>query len=169
MISKISSWKILVQLRWTVLLLVLGLVSIGLISAQADDLTGVWITDIGEYTQVGNLLEMTFNNGNFEFTLDGTLLTRGTYTARNGRYTTQITDVYGGAFDSNVGLESRWYSQEQLRIALRPIFTIFMSVADFNIMINEMFSTETGTYSISGNILTMKIDGETESFTYRRN
>jgi len=159
MVNKHSFWKILV---------VLGFLNVRFVNAQTDDLTGTWTTNIGDYTQVGSQLEMKFNNGNFETTLDGKLLSRGIYTASSGKYTTQTTYVHGGAFDNRLGLQSRWYSQEQLRTVLRPIYTQIMSVEDFNTMIDEMFSIETGTYSLKGNILTMKKDDQIELLTYRR-
>jgi len=43
-----------------------------------------------------------------------------------------------------------------------------MSIEDFNAIIGEMFLTEKGYYSITGDVLTMRKEGETESLTCTR-
>ncbi|MCL2443691.1 MAG: hypothetical protein FWD13_09565 [Treponema sp.] len=148
-----------------IIAIIFGLIISTHAAAQSNTIVGTWVLDIGGITNIGNQVEMIFdNNGSIESRLDGVPLTRGHYTASNGRYTTQTTSVYGSSFR----IEARWYSQQELRNALRNMFLQLMSIHDFNELIDSMFASETGTFSISGNILTMRKDGETESFKYIR-
>ena len=153
--------------RMVLVFFVFRLFGVVQVFAQTSDLNGTWVANIGDYTQMGNRLEMTFNNGNFESTLDGNYISRGIYTASNGRYTTQTTHIFGDNF-YEIGLESRWYSQEQIRDILVPIYRMVFTLEDANALVDYMFILETGTYSVSGNILTMKKDDEVESFSFTR-
>jgi len=88
--------------------------------------------------------EFKFNNGSFEASTDGIPAFKGTYTASSGRMTITITQVYGGS----IGLDSKWYSRADLKA---------LGVDDANL--NTIFSPQTGTYSISGNNLTLTLSG----------
>ncbi|GHV95237.1 hypothetical protein AGMMS50293_15570 [Spirochaetia bacterium] len=148
--------------RISLMLLAFGLIIAGQANAQTNSLNGTWVIGVGDYTQVGNLLEMTFNNGYFETILDGVSFTRGTYTVSGGKYTTQTTDVYGSYFK----LESKFYSKAELIIGLKKILgTNYVLIEE---SIDDMFLPETGIFSINGNILTMKKDSETESVIYTK-
>jgi len=145
-------------------MLVFGFLSVGQVNAQTDDLAGVWTADITDFTDTGKQLEMTFSKGNFEVKLDGVFFSKGTYTASGGKYKTQTTSVYGTIFQ----LDKKWYTQDQLKTALRPSLTTVMTVEQFNEIIDSMFFPETGTYSIKDKTLTMKKDGEAQSLTYTK-
>ena len=67
------------------------------------------------------VIELTLNNGSFLISLDdgyvgynGPFL-RGTYTTNtyNDRYTETVSEVHGGSAD---GLDSRWYSKEEIQV-----------------------------------------------------
>ncbi|GBU28652.1 hypothetical protein R84B8_02212 [Treponema sp. R8-4-B8] len=157
MISKYIYLKILV-------ILVFGFLNVGLVNAQTDDLSGVWTTTISNITQVSKQMEITFNDGNFEVKLDGIFFSKGTYSAAGGIYKMQTTVFYGTTFK----LDSKWYTQEQLRAALKASFSKMMTVEKFNEIIDRMYSLDTGTYSVKDNVLTMKRDNETQSLTYTK-
>jgi len=146
------------------LMLVFGFLGVGLVNAQTDDLSGGWVTNITDFTQTDKQMEMTFNNGNFEIKLGGIFFSKGTYSASGGKFKAQTTVVYGAGFK----LDSKWYSQDQLKTALRPSFLKIMTEEKLNELIDNMFLPETGAYSIKDNVLTMKKDGETQSLTYNR-
>jgi len=145
-------------------ILAFGFLNVGFAAAQTDDFSGVWVTNITDITQTSKQMEMTFNNGNFEVKVDGVFFSRGTYSAAGGKYTTQATSFYGTSFKLN----SRWYSQDRLRTALKSSFLKIMEEDKFNSIIDNMFSSQIGTYTIKGDTLTMKKDGETQSLTYTR-
>ena len=157
MLSRYFYSKILVILAF-------GFLNVGLVSAQTDDLSGVWVTSITDITKTTKQMEMTFDNGNFEVKLDDVFFSKGTYSAAGGKYTTQATSFYGTSFQLN----SRWYSQEQLRSALKSSFLKIMEADRFNAIIDSMFVSRTGAYTIKGNTLTMKNDGEKDALTYTK-
>ena len=69
---------------------------------------------------------------------------KGSYTASNGSITTTITAVNGALFPQS-GLESKLYNKAELKAA----GVAGLSDAD----IDQMFTPDTMTYSISGNTL----------------
>ena len=160
MVNKIFS------LKKMVIIWVFGLIFVDVVNAQTNDLSGIWITTIGEYTQVGSLLEMKFDNGNFTISLDGIFFTKGTYTANSGIYTIKTSSVYGTWFM----LEAKWYSQDEIKTALKILLgpDRFKNLEEMFAGVDSMFIIETGTYSVTGNRLTMRKDGETLSLTYNR-
>jgi len=94
--------------------------------------------------------EWNFNNGSFETLTDGIKL-KGTYTTSNGRLNLTITHVQ---YDASYGLGSNWYSRADLK-------ALGASDAD----LNDIFTQITGTYSISGNTLTLTNSDGTSRYT----
>ena len=120
---------------------------------------GTWI-DEGEET-------MTVNNGNWEITIDGSPAMKGTLTTSGGTYSLTITEVNFGHKDLSIYLaygflEPKWYTRTQFRTASSS----FGTVTDSDL--NQIYFTQTGPYSISGNKLTMTMDGVPSNFTKRR-
>lgn len=114
----------------------------GTTSGVADPgLNGTWAS--GYY-------EITFDNGNFAVSYDGTPDHKGPYTTNNGKLTINITDVWGENF---LWLDpTRWYSISDFKSKSVPSH---MSIDEFNADFNYELTSD---YSISGNTLTM--DGE---------
>jgi predicted small secreted protein len=111
-------------------------------------LNGTWVSDS---------IELTYNNGNFESSFGGSPLSKGTYTTSGSNYTSTTTHAHGGQFLGM--LESRWYTKAEYK---ETLMGQFMPDAD----LDGMFGTETGTYSISGNKLTLsKNEGGTMTYT----
>jgi hypothetical protein len=118
---------------------------------RGGSLNGTWVTDVSTDTMgYFGIIEMTFNNGNFEAKVDGSLLQRGTYTTSGNTYKSTTTQVHGGLFSGM--LESKWYTKAQFKASL-----IGQVMTDASL--NQLFGTATGSYSISGNKLTMPKDG----------
>ena len=93
--------------------------------------------------------KLKFNNGNFEYSVDGILFMKGSYTTNAGKLTLNPTHYYGEFF----GLESKWYSKNELK-------TLFPDED-----IDGQFSQITSNYSVSSNTLIYALFGG-ESQTY---
>jgi hypothetical protein len=91
-----------------------------------------------------------FNSGFFEaLDEDGSLATQGTYTTNDGKTTSTITHLFGTLF----GLDSRWYTQDELEKYL-------------GYQLSELFNPRTREYTVNGNIITeIYDDGETNTMT----
>jgi hypothetical protein len=122
------------------------------------DLNGTWVDD-GE--------EMILNNGSFE--VSGTA--KGSYTTNGNQITITITQIHGsviGPLDL-----TEWYTKTEIKPVLKQYYTSTvggsMTDAEINVlvdqMVDEMFAPHIGTYSISGDKLTMTMDGETSTYT----
>jgi hypothetical protein len=140
---------------WFVILAVTLVFVFAVVGCKGDEvdtaLNGTWVDEDG--------MEIKFDNGNFELKN----LAKGTYTTSDKDITITVTHIHGEATGI---LEAKWYTKAEMRTA----FTIFIAggyitEAEVNEMLNEMFSSQTGTYSISGNKLTMTADGETSIYT----
>jgi predicted small secreted protein len=126
---------------------------IGLIFAACDTgagggtdsaLNGTWILGMGE----AGFYEFTFNNGSLEQSANGeTPYIRATYTTSGGSITIKLTAYYQGGI---------WLTKAEL---------LDMGMPEENV--NQMFATQTASYSISGNTLTMTTEGQTP-ITYTR-
>ena len=127
---------------------------------------GTWVSD-DEDDMEGTL---TFRNGDWEISMEGGPYMGGTLTTSGNDFRLAITKIHGGHSmwselrQIGVALESKWYTKNQLRTALSSIGPFPDSILD------ELFTTFiTGTYSISGNKLTLTSDeGEPATFTKRR-
>jgi hypothetical protein len=67
-----------------------------------EALNGTWIS-----TDYGSEGEMRFNNGNFEVSMNGTPLQKGTYTTNGNSITVTLTHIHGSYFKSSWGLEAK--------------------------------------------------------------
>ena len=114
-------------------------------------LNGTWVDEYGN--------EMKLNNGNFEVSE----VAKGTYTTSGNNITITITHIHGSIMGGM--LESKWYSKSEAKFAIKNIAQGMLSDEEIDEMLNEMFFSQTVTYSISGNKLTMTSDGETTTYT----
>jgi hypothetical protein len=110
---------------------------------SAFNLNGTWVDSDG--------YEYTFNNGDLVISEGESLLSKGTYTTSGNSMTITVTYVHGGHPGIEGMLESRWYTKSQYEASPFGMFTSEEGL-------NWIFYTVTGTYSISGNRLTL--DGE---------
>jgi len=133
-------------------------------SYRRAGITGFQLMQIMEEAEATMLrVEMRKNNGNFELVVDDISNARGTFTTNGGKLTTRTTHMHGGP----IGLESRWYTIDELRRTL----------IDMNIpvnLVNAMFSTLAleeipSEYSVTENTLTTThpVGGQT-IYTRRR-
>jgi hypothetical protein len=100
-------------------------------------LNGTWVADG---------VELKLDNEKFEFPGD----MKGTYTTSGSNVKITVTHIYG----DKDGLESKWYAKADLKS---------LDISDD--VLNAIFVTLTETYSVSGNTLTMTMDGETITYT----
>ena len=127
-----------------------GIMIIGNLEAQTDNrLIGTWLA----YME-GSELKYIFGNGNFEISVDGIAITKGTYITRGNRIITTITHLHGDMFGAL--FESVLYAVNDLRES--PVIAMFLT--------DELLLSET-VYAINGNTLTMTTD-EGETSIYNR-
>jgi len=110
---------------------------------DSDLLNGTWVDSDG--------YEYTFDNGNIVISEGESLMSKGTYTTSGNSMTMTVTHVHGGHPGIEGMLESRWYTRSQYEASSFGMYT-----SDEGL--NQIFYTVTGTYSLSGNRLTL--DGE---------
>jgi len=129
----------------------------------ASTLVGAWVDGSG-------LLKQFHSNGNWEISVEGSPNVRGTYTIDGDTITRRMTHLHGERFD---GLESKWYSERELHLAInRNIDELF----SFLILFPFERQTEIYTYSINGDTVTFTYTGTdwddyevfTQTFTRRR-
>jgi len=123
--------------------------SLGALEGGADPvLNGTWVF---------NKEDFKFTNGNFEASSGGRTVFKGTYTASNGKITMTISQIHGSQFGGK--LESKWYTRSDLKSR---------GVAESDL--KKIFTPAPGTYSISGNKLTLAMSGPwgTKPYTYTR-
>jgi len=116
-------------------------------------LNGSWVDGVSEYR---------FHNGNWEMWYDGHPEVRGTYTARDGEITMALTHVYD---------EGTWLD----RYALRAFYAADIGMDEamlegwmaemLDAMLDGMFEPQSGTYEISGDTLTLTVEGEITTLT----
>jgi len=112
-------------------------------------LNGTWVDEDG--------VKLILDNGNFEFS--GFM--KGNYTTNGNNITLIPTHFHGDALNSNMGeawFESKWYSKSDLKTSLEYYY-----VSDEEL--NDIFSSQTGTYSVSGSKLTLTFYGDSQIFT----
>ncbi|WP_461246435.1 hypothetical protein [Treponema sp. R6D11] len=127
-----------------ILVMVFGLMVPTYVKAQAA-LNGKWVINIA-----GVNTEMTLDNGKFEQSAvmpEMTILTKGTYTATATSITITANQIHGG----NLGLESRWYSKDEV------LSKIGQLQGNEKEMFDAMFLQTTATYTIRGNTLTLLV------------
>lgn len=118
-------------------------------SSKTDaGLNGTWTDEDG--------MKLVFNDGNYEFSG----YEKGTYTTNGNNITLVPTHFHGDALNDAMGeilFQSKWYSKSDLKASSG----YYISDGE----INEIFSSYTGTYSISGDKLTLTFYGEKQTFT----
>ncbi|MDR2480237.1 MAG: hypothetical protein LBD48_13140 [Treponema sp.] len=96
------------------------------------------------------------DNGNWEGSVDGIPQVKGTYTAAGGKLTLKSTHVHGAWYGGQYGIESKWYSKDELKTALKqaiPGMTDEEFEEDYSH--SGWFRESTGDYSVNGNTLTL--------------
>jgi hypothetical protein len=134
-----------------VMILAFGMTVVGCDDGSINDgLNGTWVTDgywnvNGTWVNYGYSVEQKYNNGNFESTADGSPFYKGTYTTSDNKITTKTSHIGGRVLSYNYGLEEKWYSEAELKIALN---------SEYLMEHYQFFIGYTFTYSINGNKLT---------------
>jgi len=134
------------RIGFAVLMTVIALSTLYLAGCKDDDGGGVDTALNGTWFDSGNNMEVKFNNGSFEATGQA----KGTYTASGGNFTSTVTHLNGTLF----GAGSKWYTKAELQ----------------SYGADTYFAPLTGTYTVSGNTLTMTFNsgmfnGQTFNFT----
>jgi len=122
--------------------LLFGLASCGNKDKTDTALNGTWVS--GEKV-------LKLNNGSYEYSG----YSKGTYTTSGTTITMTLTHYWGGDLNEEL-FEEKWYTKAEL-LNLIP--------EEAN-NVNEMFKPQKGTYSVSGNTLTISYEsGYTSTFT----
>ena len=137
---------------------------------QNTSLEGTWVDSDG--------VKLVLNNGNFTYAFDNEELFRGTYSTSGTNGITMVTTgIHGALYEGDMGIkEDQWYTKQQLLDAFSAYLIeefeddlteeeIDELIEEFTDKLEELFITEIGTYSITGNELTLILDGETEKYT----
>jgi len=126
-------------------------------------LNGYWLDGAGG--------EFRFRNGNWESWYLGAPEVRGTYTARDGEIRITVTHAHeDGAWLDRDGIRDLFiYTGMDETLGDAGLFAGMMDaiLAVIDGMLDELFAPQEGTYSVSGDILTLTIDGEMETLTRR--
>jgi hypothetical protein len=136
-------------------------------------LNGTWINSANRSVKIA------LNNGNLSLYEDSIESARGTYSTSGNRITLNITQINGAMFGREASMygisTSKWYTKQELRTTIINLyvaagFTQAQAEALYNEsvaeMANELFFSETATYILSGNTLTITDDeGETAIYT----
>jgi len=153
------------------LVLSIGLISIGNLNAQTDNrLNGSWV----QITE-GIEFELRLRNGNFEELYNGISFRRGTFTTSAKELTITPTNIHGGGFNNfmmsttgiDFGLESRWYSFNEAIITIRTTLLRYgLSEREANEFVQYATSGDdtTSTYSVDGNTLILVSTMQGQSF-----
>jgi len=154
-------------LRMPVMVLLLGFVSIGSLYAQTDSrINGRWVANEG-----GIETEYTFNNGNFESSMNKVSMQRGTYTTNNGKITINETHIYGGWLDTLgfSGLEAKWYTKNEFITVFRNLLTGYgiFTESQINEFVRQAMQILSYTYSVDANILILSSEEQVIIFNKR--
>ena len=120
-------------------------------------LNGTWLGK----DKSGSEIEMKLRNGKFELSSksnDGDIVeSKGNYTTDNGKITmnTNQSRITGSSeFIKELGLESKWYTNNELIIIFKSIFEGYgISEKDISEIVNLMISPPEGKYSVDGKSL----------------
>jgi len=129
-------------------------------------LNGTWVN--GTDKTVLNNGAITMSSGNVE-------MMKGTYSTSGSNITVTFTQVKAAMFGEDaldMGLSpDQWYTQQQLKAAIIKILVDDgASQSEAEEMydewgVSEVFESTTGTYTLSGNTLTVTMGGNTTVFT----
>jgi hypothetical protein len=113
------------------------------------------------------------SDGTFVGTTEGVQAIKGKYTADGSTFVATATEVNADVFAyflDEIGIRG-WYDNHQLTNAvtarLRQLGYSNTEIGWFLEDVNEIFKSETGTYYISGNTLSIYSDGQRVSLTRR--
>jgi len=126
-----------------------------------DELQGIWVKLNGTWIDDEDDTELKLDNKTFEISES----MKGTYTISGGGITITVTHVHGDMAElaSQVEFASQWYTKAQIKeVLLEETFGDETEIDEF---LDEIFVSLTGTYSVSGNTLTMTIGGGTTTYT----
>lgn len=138
----------------SLLVMVFGMIVLG---CGDNSINGTWVSDSGE---------IKYKNGNYEDSWENTIMLKGTYTLKDGQMTSKVTHFYGkyfSEFDDFTGVDTKWYSINELITVLKKV-----EFSDDRINFSNSFirTPYTMSYSIEGNTLSLKHDnGKTLIFT----
>jgi len=130
-----------------VMVLVFGM---AVVSCADNDSTSGGTDPLLNGTWVSGNMELQLKNGNFEFPMYG----KGTYTTSASNITMTVTHFHGSQSEGVV--ESKWYTKTELKTAVKnSSLGTSMSDAELDAILNDMFWSTTGTYTVSDNTLTL--------------
>ena len=151
-----------------VLVLVFGMMVIACSDGNGDSadpaLNGNWIDEDG--------VILALNDGNFTARFGGSDIMRGSYTTSGRNLTITVSQIHTNflALDLEIdpsyldlfGIPQGWYN----RTELLDLFNDLIGEDEETIeVINALFAPMTGTYDITGGVLSMTVDGETTTYT----
>ena len=121
----------------------------------------------GTWVNTAEGIKIVLNNGAITISNDNVEMMKGTCSTSGSNITITITQVTGAVFEaSDLGITaSQWYTQQQLKTAvIQVLVSDGLSQSEAEEMYDEMFEnspfgSSTGTYTLSGNTLTVTWDG----------
>ena len=134
-------------------------------------LNGTWISPVNQEKMVmsDGYFEAYYYNGAYYPT------TKGAYFTNGSKYTRMVTGINGVYLYwelQNIGVtipmpDNKWYGRNDLR---KFFIDLGFSAGNVNDMLNGIFVTEPGTYSLSGNTVTFTLDRKSGPgiFTFNR-
>ena len=148
-----------------------------------DPLNGTWVNSVYG-------VQLVLNNGNFTVSMSSVEMYKGTYSTSASNMTMAITQFSGPMLNmmyDEFTFSEPWYTRAQFKTALlQEIIALFgipgmteaLAEAAFNellameepgmtleLMLDGMFYSETGPYTLNDNTLTVTMEGESISFT----
>jgi len=160
-----------------IIALVFGMIVVGCkddptTSTTNSPLNGRWISEDG--------YELKLNNGDFEASTNDIKMMKGTYTTSENSITMQITHVHSDMvltvtdiialpIPIPIPLLPEWYTKTMLKFLLKEGLGAYLELmggdAVVDLLIDPLFEKETGTYSVSGNTLTMTMYNRKTTYT----
>jgi len=128
---------------------------------QKRALEGTWVDAYGA--------TIDFNNGKFISNHVSIPYLKGTYTVSGAALTLTIIDVWGGKWDNGFDLQNRYYSKAEIKeIFIQEYAKVgYEWTADANRNFEDMF-TQTMTFEVNGNTLTLTEEGSQQPKKYTR-
>lgn len=137
-----------------------------------SSLDGTWV-----YSEDGVNGKYVFDNGNFTASIDNVEYMKGTYSTSGSNLTMTVTQINGAIYGENatmMGLStSKWYTEQEFKSTLiqflvsngNGLVTQSQVEAMFDEQFSDIFGSQTCTYSLSGNTLTLTFEGESTVLT----
>jgi len=133
-----------------------------------EALNGTWVFEYyDEEDDETSSTKYVFNNGDITFYMDDEPLVKGTYSNDGNKITITITHMNGGMFQESSSV--KWYNRQQIKtetisdmvksgVTQEQAEAVYKNTIEP--IVDQMFASQTGTYSINGNKLTITFDGE---------